>query len=59
MSPGWINAHFSNNLMVILKESLKQNLCKNIVAMNRTRALATPQMVVTIKIKGGPTRTKM
>ena len=52
-------ALFSFNLMVILKESLEQNISKNILATNMKRALATAQKVISMRIKGEPTRTKM
>ena len=58
-SRGAKNALFSFNLMVILKESLEQNISKNIMATNPKRSLATAQKVITMRIKGRTTRTKM
>ena len=58
-STGAKNALFSFNLMVILKESLEQNISKNIMVTNTKRSLATAQKVITIRIKGRTTRTKM
>ena len=46
-------------MMAILKESLEQNISQNIMATNIKRALATVQKVITMRIKGGTTRTKM
>ena len=55
-SRGAKNALFSFNMMVILKESLEQNISQNIMATNTKRALATAQKVITMRIKGGTTK---